>query len=100
MATPGRARTGLSGAEFAGIGLQFAAVILLFTALGVWLDRRLGSSPLFMIVCVFVGAAGGFFSIYRKAVAAQRRDAEQRTSNSNTGSTRGTGGGGNRSDDE
>jgi F0F1-type ATP synthase assembly protein I len=96
MPNPGRAQSGLSGAEFAGVGLQFAAVILVFTALGVWLDRRLGSSPLFMILCVFVGAAGGFLSIYRKAVAAQRRDAEQRKRS--TGGTGGTGSGGRRSD--
>lgn len=75
----------MSGAEFAGVGLQFASVILIFTALGVWLDRTLGSSPWFLIVCVFVGAAGGFFSIYRKAVAAQRRDAEQRGGGSSSG---------------
>jgi F0F1-type ATP synthase assembly protein I len=69
---------GISGGEFAGIGIQFALVILVFTAAGVWLDRRLGTSPWFVIVCVFVGAGGGFFSIYQKAKAAQRRDDEQR----------------------
>jgi F0F1-type ATP synthase assembly protein I len=66
----------LSGGEFAGIGLQFALVILVFTAGGAWLDRRLGSTPWFLILGVFVGAAGGFFSMYRKISAAQRRDAE------------------------
>lgn len=68
----------VSGGEFAGIGVQFAFVILVFTAAGVWVDRRLGSTPWFMIVGVFTGAAGGFFSMYRKVMAAQRRDAEQR----------------------
>ena len=72
----------MSGGEFAGIGLQFAAVILVFTFLGAWLDRRLGSSPWFLILSVFVGAAGGFLSMYRKVTAAQRRDAEQRGSGS------------------
>jgi F0F1-type ATP synthase assembly protein I len=68
----------LSGGEFAEIGVQFAFVILVFTAAGVWVDRRLGSSPWFMIVGVFTGATGGFFSMYRKVMAAQRRDAERR----------------------
>src|SRR5438552_694285 len=76
--TSGASGGGLSGGEFAGMGLQFALVILVFTAAGLWLDRRLGSSPWFLILSVFAGAAGGFFSIYRKATAAQRRDAEQR----------------------
>jgi F0F1-type ATP synthase assembly protein I len=67
-----------SGAEFAGIGLQFALTILLFVALGVWLDRRLGSTPWLLLVCVFAGAAGGFYSMYRRVTAAQRREAEER----------------------
>ena len=81
---------GMSGAEFAGVGLQFAATILVFTFLGIWLDRRLGTSPWILMVCVFAGAAGGFFSIYRKAVAAQRRDAEQRGSGGGGGSSGGS----------
>ena len=69
---------GLSGSEFAGIGLQFALVILVFTFAGIWLDRRLGTSPWLLLLCVMLGAAGGFFSIYRKATAAQKRDSERR----------------------
>lgn len=69
---------GISGSEFAGIGIQFALVILIFTAGGIWLDRRLGTSPWLLLVCVFLGAAGGFYSIYQKAMASQRRDAERR----------------------
>ena len=81
-AGPGRApgrRVGaqqvVSGAEFAGIGLQFALTILVFVFAGVWLDRRLGTSPWLVIVFVFVGSAAGVFSMYRKVTAAQRRDA-------------------------
>jgi F0F1-type ATP synthase assembly protein I len=74
----GGSGAGLSGGEFAGIGLQFALTILIFTAAGIWLDRRLGTSPWLLILCVFVGAGGGFASIYRRATAAQRRDAERR----------------------
>ena len=73
-----RGSRGLSGSEFAGVGLQFAAVILVFTFAGIWLDRRLGTSPWLLLLCVMLGAAGGFFSIYRKATAAQKRDSERR----------------------
>jgi ATP synthase protein I len=69
---------GISGGEFAGIGIQFALVILIFTAAGIWLDKRLGTSPWLLIVCVFLGAGGAFYSIYQKAMAAQRRDVERR----------------------
>jgi F0F1-type ATP synthase assembly protein I len=77
----------LSGGEFAGIGLQFAGVILVFTGAGYWLDDRLGASPWFLILGVFTGAAGGFFSMYRKVTAAQRRDDEQRQAERRSGRT-------------
>jgi F0F1-type ATP synthase assembly protein I len=83
---------GFSGAEFAGIGIQFALVILVFSAAGIWLDRRLGTSPWLLILFVFLGAGGQFFSLYRKAQAAQRRDAERRArERAGSDSSRGTG---------
>ena len=63
---------GVSASEFAGVGIQFAAVILVFTFAGVWLDRRLGTSPWLVIVCVFAGAAGGFYSMFSKLTRAQK----------------------------
>ncbi|HEY4132265.1 MAG TPA: AtpZ/AtpI family protein [Gemmatimonadaceae bacterium] len=68
----------LSGGEFAGIGFQFAAAILVFTGVGYWLDARFRTTPWFLMIGAFVGAAGGFFSMYRKVMAAQRQDAERR----------------------
>ena len=75
---PSSVRTALSASEFAGIGIEFAATILVFVFLGVWLDKHFGSTPWFVLIGVFVGAAGGFFSMYRKVMAAQRRDADRR----------------------
>jgi ATP synthase protein I len=59
--------------EYAGVGLQFALTIVAFMFAGIWLDRRLGTSPWLVIIFVFGGAAAGFYSIYRKLIAAQRR---------------------------
>ena len=73
----GRAAPTVSGTEFAGIGLQFALTILVFVFAGVWLDRHLGTSPWLLLICVFAGAAGGFYSMYRRITVAQRRDAER-----------------------
>jgi F0F1-type ATP synthase assembly protein I len=72
-----RAAPAVSGAAFAGIGLQFALTILVFVFAGVWLDRRLGTSPWLLLICVFAGAAGGFYSMYRRVTLAQRREAER-----------------------
>jgi len=54
-----------SGLEFAGLGFQFVAAILLFLYLGKWLDAKLGTAPWLLILGVFVGAGGGFYSMYR-----------------------------------
>ena len=69
---------GLSGADFAGIGLQFAFAIILFLYVGQWIDNRVGTNGLFTIAGVFVGAGGAFYSIYRKVSAAQKQDDETR----------------------
>ena len=63
-----------SGAQYAGAGLQFALTIVIFTFLGIWLDKRLHSSPWFVLICVFVGAAAGFYSIYRSLMGSAKRD--------------------------
>ena len=68
----------LSGADFAGVGVQFAVAIIVFVFAGQWLDNRLGTNGLFTIAGVFVGGAGAFYSMYRKIAAAQRRDDEER----------------------
>ena len=63
----------VSGAEFAGLGLQFVAALLLFLFVGRWLDRRLGTYPWLQIVGMFVGAGSAFYGMYRKLMAAQAR---------------------------
>jgi F0F1-type ATP synthase assembly protein I len=71
-------RAAPSVGEYAGVGLQFALAIVAFMFAGMWLDRALGTSPWLLILFVFGGAAAGFYSIYRKLMAAQRRADEAR----------------------
>jgi hypothetical protein len=66
-------RKGMSGSEFAGVGMQFAAVIVGFALAGVWLDKRLGSSPWLVILGVFAGAALGFWQMYRQVTRSERK---------------------------
>lgn len=56
----------LSGAQFAGVGIQFGASIILFLYVGKWLDGKLGTSPFLLIGGVFLGAGASFYSMYRK----------------------------------
>ena len=60
------------------MGLQFAISLLVFLFLGQWLDRRLGTAPVFLLGCVFVGVGGSFYAMYRTIMAAQRREDEAR----------------------
>jgi F0F1-type ATP synthase assembly protein I len=73
--SPGK---GSSGADFAGLGIQFALAIVVFLFAGQWLDKRLGTDSLFTVVGVFVGAGGAFYNMYRKVTAAQKLDDEER----------------------
>lgn len=76
---PGRARpradgssepgTGGSVGLYLGLGLQFAVSIVLFVFLGQWLDRRFGTAPWLLFACLFLGAGGSFYSIYRRLMA-------------------------------
>jgi F0F1-type ATP synthase assembly protein I len=68
------ASSGPSATEFAGVGLQFAASIIVCLFAGQWLDRKLGTAPWLLIVGVFFGAGAGFHSLYRKLMAAQARE--------------------------
>ena len=72
--TPGSEDGGLRPSEFAGVGLQFAILIIGGLYLGQWLDGRFGTAPVLFFVGVFGGAALGIYSMYRKLKAAQARE--------------------------
>jgi F0F1-type ATP synthase assembly protein I len=65
-------------ARYAGVGLQFAASILVFLYLGKWVDGRLGSAPWGLIIGVFTGAGAAFYSMYTKLMADLRDDEARR----------------------
>ena len=59
-------RKGISGGQFAGIGIQFAVSIVIFAFAGVWLDTRLGSSPALVLLLVLGGGGLAFWTMVRK----------------------------------
>lgn len=69
---PNPGRTGVSGAELAGAGVQVAAILVLSSFAGIWIDKQLGTSPWMLIVLVFLGAAAAFYSLYHKLMKGQR----------------------------
>lgn len=60
--------------KYAGVGLQFALSILLFLYVGQWVDRRVGTEGIFMLVGALAGFGAAFYSIYRSLMADQKRE--------------------------
>ena len=54
-------------AQFIGIGWYIAAAIVVPTLCGVWLDRKLGTAPLFILVGVILGVVVAFYGTYKMA---------------------------------
>ena len=61
----GDRRTEQGWFRFAEVGVQFALTIVIGTLVGLWLDHRAGTSPLFTIVLMLGGFALGTFSLLR-----------------------------------
>ena len=51
--------------QLTGIGFYIITCILLGTFGGLWLDGKLGTSPLFMIGGLLVGLAAAFVGVFR-----------------------------------
>ena len=60
--------------RFAGVGIQFALTILLLTLLGIWLDGRFGTGPLFTVVLLLLGFVGATWSLVQQVLGPDKRD--------------------------
>lgn len=67
----GRRYAKAAGSEFASLGIAMGLAIALLAVGGNWLDDRLGTAPLFVLLGVFAGFAGGCYSMFGR-LAAQR----------------------------
>ena len=62
----GRKGGGQDPAQLAGIGVQFAIVLVAFLFAGKWLDDRLGTEPWLLMAGVFLGFALSTYWMYRR----------------------------------
>ena len=60
-----RRETGPGYARLFGVGFAFILILGVLTALGYFVDRLLGTLPLFLIAGVVIGFAGGLYYLYR-----------------------------------
>lgn len=50
--------------RYSGLGVQLAAVILIFLFLGIWLDKVFQTTFIFTLIFTLIGFAAGFYSFY------------------------------------
>ncbi|MNK57103.1 putative F0F1-ATPase subunit [compost metagenome] len=48
--------------------LSFVGPVLVCLVAGIWLDRKFGTSPLFLFIGLFLGFGTGIFSVYRQVM--------------------------------
>ncbi len=60
-----RRETGPGYARLFGVGFAFILVLGILTAVGYFVDRLLGTLPLFLIAGVGLGFAGGLYYVHR-----------------------------------
>ena len=68
------------------VGLELAVAVTVPLLFGIWLDRKVGSSPWLMLVCLGFGFAAGIRAVWRYVAAEDRRAAEQPASEEERGS--------------
>ncbi|MAN23230.1 MAG: hypothetical protein CME10_03080 [Gemmatimonadetes bacterium] len=60
--------------RFMGLGFYFAVAVLLFSAIGWWIDQFADTLPLFTLVGLFGGAGGSFYRMYVVLMAMNRKE--------------------------
>lgn len=50
---------------YLGLGTQLAASIILMFFLGRWLDSQFNSTPVFVLICSFIGGFAGIYNFIK-----------------------------------
>ena len=53
-------------ARWAGIGIEFCGVVVVFCAMGYWLDQKLDTSPWLLLTGFFIAFVGMFYNIWKQ----------------------------------
>jgi F0F1-type ATP synthase assembly protein I len=59
--------------RFAGVGVQYALTILILTLAGIWLDDKLGTAPLFLIVLLLLAFVGATWSLVHTVLGPDKK---------------------------
>jgi F0F1-type ATP synthase assembly protein I len=55
-------------AAYLGLGIQLAATVTIFVFIGIWLDKKLDSSPWATIICSFIGVITGMYHFIKTVI--------------------------------
>lgn len=58
------------------IGLEMAIAVVFPLMVGIWLDKKAGTTPWLMLLCLGFGFAAGLRAVWRYVATADRRVAE------------------------
>lgn len=56
------------------LGIQLGVTVVIFLLAGVWADSKLASSPLFTLLGLLLGSAGGFIKFFRTVSQLEQKD--------------------------
>lgn len=59
---------------YLGLGVQLAATIALLAFLGNFVDDKLNTKPIFILVCTFFGAFAGMYNFIKNITKPSRKD--------------------------
>jgi ATP synthase protein I len=54
--------------NYLGLGMQLAVTVTAMTFLGIWLDNKYNSKPVFTICCSFFGITAGIYNFIKAAL--------------------------------
>ena len=52
-------------APYLGLGLQLAVTVAAMVFLGIWLDKKFDTSPIFSIICSFLGVFAALYNFIK-----------------------------------
>ncbi len=63
-----------NGIKYASLGIEFSSMILGLAFIGYYIDKKLNSSPLFLIAGIFLGFISGIYRLYRISKIISKND--------------------------
>ena len=54
--------------RLAGMGMELAGTVTVACLLGIWIDHKFDTSPVWIVICSLLGIVGGLYNMLRQSV--------------------------------